>query len=94
MWGVLLALVLGVGFLVAIAAGTLCWLLFALAASVGGALIGVAMRLNEPAIYILQMAAPAILILAILCSAAADRIARNQERRQILKYSTSERLQK
>jgi hypothetical protein len=93
MWGVLLGLVLVVGFSVAIAAGTLCWLLFALAASVAGALIGAAMRLSEPAIYALQMAAPAILILSILCSAAADRIARNQERRQFLRYSASKRAQ-
>ena len=58
-----------------LAAGTIGALVLALAASIVGAFLGMALKWNEQNLWLALMAGPALLLIVLLSSAILDRLA-------------------
>lgn len=80
MWGIALLVILLWAFVAALAAGAAGGLLFALAASVAGALIGAELNWSEQAIYAAQMMGPGLMLLALFASKLVDSVVRRRQR--------------
>jgi len=92
MWGAALVVILVWAAVTALAAGAVVGLLFALAASVAGALIGAQQNWSEQAIYAAQMTGPVLLLLALLTSGFIDRVARRRERFYMRRHNRSDQI--
>jgi hypothetical protein len=82
MFGIAYALLMISALLAAMAAGAVGCLLLALAASVGGALIGAFLHGSEPMIWSALLAGPHVLLIGLTVSWLLDRLSRNVHFRQ------------
>jgi hypothetical protein len=81
MWATVFAIILIWTFVSALAAGAVGSLILALAASVGGAFIGMALKWDDQGLWFALMAGPSLLLMILLSSAILDRLERFRDRR-------------